>query len=129
MAGVGVGADGCAEDEELVERALSAIALRLDGKTAAATVARRKRAVFHNALELASTGQRRLLARNPLSTMKWKPPEVAEKVDRRVIANSDQIRELLTALTYVGSRDRDRAVVSSPCLPACTSRLCDRPRR
>ena len=54
----------------------------------------------------------RLLARNPLSTMKWKPPEVAEKVARRVVANSDQIRELLTALTYVGGRDRDRRLVA-----------------
>jgi hypothetical protein len=40
--------------------------------------------------------------------MKWKSPEVAEKVDRRIVANPGQIRELLTALTYVGGRDRDR---------------------
>jgi integrase len=40
--------------------------------------------------------------------MKWKPPEVAERVDRRVVANPRQVRELLTALTYVGGRDRDR---------------------
>ena len=40
--------------------------------------------------------------------MKWKPPEVAEKVDRRAVANPRQVRELLTALTYVGDRDRDR---------------------
>jgi hypothetical protein len=40
--------------------------------------------------------------------MKWKLPEVAEKVDRRVVANPGQIRELLTAHTYVGGRDRDR---------------------
>lgn len=67
------------EDEQLVEDALSAIALRLDGKAADPTVARRKRAVLYNALDLASTGQRRLLASSPLSTIKWKPPEVAEK--------------------------------------------------
>jgi integrase len=40
--------------------------------------------------------------------MRWKPPEVAEKVDRRVVANPRQVRELLTALTYIGGRDRDR---------------------
>jgi integrase len=40
--------------------------------------------------------------------MWWKPPEVAEKVDRRVVANPRQVRELLTALTYIGGRDRDR---------------------
>jgi integrase len=96
------------EDEEVVERALSAIALRLDGKPTAATVTRRKRAVFYNALELAATGKRRTLARNPLDTMRWRPPEIAEKVDRRVVANPRQVRELLTALTYVSGRDRDR---------------------
>lgn len=96
------------EDEALIEGALSAIALRLDGKAAAATVTRRKRAVFFNALDLAATGQRRVLARNPLTSMKWKPPEVGERVDRRVVANPGQARELLTALSYVGGRDRDR---------------------
>ena len=96
------------EDEGTVEEALSAIALRLDGYITAATVTRRKRVVFYNALDLAATGQRRLLARNPLATMKWKPPEVAERVDRRVVANPHQVRELLIALSYVGGRDRDR---------------------
>ncbi len=96
------------EDEDVVERALSAVALRLDGKAAAATVVRRKRAVFYNVLDMAATGKHRRLARNPLDTMRWKPPELAEKVDRRVVANPRQARELLIALTYVGGRDRDR---------------------
>ncbi len=96
------------EDEDVVERALSAVALRLDGKPAAATVVRRKRAVFYNALDAAATGKRRVLARNALDTMRWKPPEIAEKVDRRAVANARQARELLIALTYVGGRDRDR---------------------
>jgi hypothetical protein len=39
------------EDEDVVELALSAIGLRLDGKPAAATVARRKRAMFCNVLD------------------------------------------------------------------------------
>jgi integrase len=96
------------EDEDIAERALSAIALRLDGKAAASTVARRKRAVFYNVLDMAATGKRRPLSRNPLDTMKWKPPEVAEKVDRRVVANPRQVGECLAALTYIGDRDRDR---------------------
>ncbi len=94
------------EDEDLVERALSALALRLDGKAAAATVARRKRAVFYNVLDMAATGKRRILTRNPLAAIKWKPADVAERVDRRVVANPRQARELLTALSYVGGRDR-----------------------
>jgi len=40
--------------------------------------------------------------------MRWKQPELAEKVDRRVVANPRQARELLIALTYVGGRDLDR---------------------
>lgn len=75
------------EEEDQVEHALSALALRLDGKVAAATVARRKRAVFYNVLDMASTGKGRVLPANPLNTMKWTPPEAAEKVDRRVVAN------------------------------------------
>jgi integrase len=96
------------DDEDIVERALIAIGLRLDGKAAAATMARRKRAVFYNVLDMAATGKRRVLARNPLDAVRWKPPEVADKVDRRVVANPRQARELLTALSYIGGRDRDR---------------------
>ena len=96
------------EDEDLVERALTAIALRLDGKAAAATVARRKRAVFYNVLDTAATGKRRLLARNPLASMRWKPPGVGDKVDRRAVINPRQAREFLIALSYIGGRDRDR---------------------
>ena len=40
--------------------------------------------------------------------MKWKPPEAAEKIDRRVVCNPPQGRELLIALSYVGGLDRDR---------------------
>jgi hypothetical protein len=43
------------DDEDIVERALIAIGLRLDGKAAAATMARRKRAVFYNVLDVAAT--------------------------------------------------------------------------
>ena len=96
------------EDEDLVECALVAISLRLDGKAAAATVTRRKRAVFYNVLDVAVTGKNRILTRNPLVTMRWAPPEAAEKVDRRVVVNPGQVRELLAALTYIGGRDRDR---------------------
>ena len=96
------------EDEDVVERALSAIALRLDGKAAAATVTRRKRAVFYNVLDVAATGKNRILTRNPLVTMRWTPPDTAEKVDRRVVVNPGQARELLAAVTHVGGRDRDR---------------------
>ena len=100
------------EDEDLVERALTAIALRLDGKAAAATVIRRKRAVFYNVLDAAATGKNRILTRNPLVTMRWAPPQAAEKVDRGVLVNPGQARELLAALTRVGGRDGRRRLVA-----------------
>ena len=96
------------DDAEHVERALTALALRLDGKAAAATVARRKRAVFYNVLDTAARGKGRVLVVNPLDAMKWKPPEAGEKVDRRVVCNPRQARELLIALSYVGGLDRNR---------------------
>jgi integrase len=96
------------DDAEHVQRALTALALRLDGKAAAATVARRKRAVFYNVLDMAATGKGRVLVANPLDAVKWKPPEAGEKVDRRVVCNPHQARELLIALSYVGGLDRNR---------------------
>lgn len=114
------------DDEDIVERALSAISLRLDGEAA---VARRKRAVFYNVLDMAASGKRRPLARNPLDTMKWKPPEVAEKVDRRVVANPRQVREFLTTLTYVGAVTVTGALAWWPCSPVCTTPRCAPPRR
>ena len=38
----------------------------------------------------------------------WKPPKVREVVDRRVVVNQVQARELLTAVTYAGRLDRGR---------------------
>lgn len=41
---------------------------------------------------------------NPLDRLSWKPPKVSEIVDRRVVVNPRQARELLIAVTYVGQR-------------------------
>ncbi len=43
---------------------------------------------------------------NPLERLSWKPPKVSEVVDRRVVVNPRQARELLTAVTYVGQQRR-----------------------
>ena len=85
---------------------LDALATRLDGKTAAATVYRRKRAVLFNLLSYAV--ERELLTNNPMTKVKRTAPKIAEGVDPRVVANPSQIRQLLTAVTYVGRRNRDR---------------------
>lgn len=85
---------------------LDALATRLDGKSAAATVYRRKRAVLFNMLSYAV--ERELLPDNPMTKVKRTTPKISEEVDPRVVANPAQVRRLLTAVTYVGQRNRDR---------------------
>lgn len=89
-----------------IRLALDAISLRMDGGPAAATTIRRKRAVFFNALQYAVELEE--LPANPLTTITWTPPKVADVVDRRCVVNPDQARELLTAVTYVGRPKRGR---------------------
>jgi hypothetical protein len=60
------------EEPDTVRAALGACARRLDGKPAAATTTRRKRAVFANALGYAV--ERRLLPANPLGQTSGKLP-------------------------------------------------------
>ncbi|MFI6800535.1 tyrosine-type recombinase/integrase [Streptosporangium canum] len=90
-----------------VRLGLDALTLRLDGGAAAATTIARKRSVFYNALQYAVDLEE--LTSNPIDKVKaWKPPKVREVVDRRVVVNPIQARELLTAVTYVGRLDRGR---------------------
>ena len=84
--------------------ALNAISVRLDGKAASATTIARKRSVFANVLEYAIELEE--LTANPLDRLSWKPPKVAAFVNRRVVVNPHQARDLLTAVTYVGQQRR-----------------------
>ena len=84
------------EEPDTVRAVLGACARRLDGKPAAATTTRRKRAVFANALGYAV--ERRLLPASPLGQLQWKASEVAETVDRRSVANPVQARRLLKSV-------------------------------
>ena len=76
---------------ELIRRALDALALTLNGKPAAATTIARKRAVFYGALNYAV--ELDILPANPIGKVTWKAPEVAEEIDRRVVARPRQVRE------------------------------------
>jgi len=83
---------------------LDAISLRQDGRAASATTIARKRSVFANVIRYAiELGE---LPSSPLDRLSWKPPKVSEVVDRRVVVNPRQARELLTAVTYVGQNRR-----------------------
>jgi integrase len=83
-------------DLAVIRSVLDALTVRLDGKPAAATSVYRKRAVFYNALGLAV--ERRLLPSNPVDLVQWTAPDVAETVDRRVVASPEQVRALLDAV-------------------------------
>jgi integrase len=88
--------------------ALDALALRLDGRSAAATTARRRRAVFYNVLQYAVELER--FPANPVDRLRVRTSrhKVADTVDPRVVVNQRQARELLVAVTYVGRRGKDR---------------------
>ncbi|MBC6457750.1 tyrosine-type recombinase/integrase [Actinomadura sp. HBU206391] len=81
---------------ELIRRALDTIALKMDGKPAAATTVARKRAVFYSVLNYAV--ELDVLPANPINKVTWSAPEVAEEIDRSVVARPRQVQALLTAI-------------------------------
>lgn len=89
-------------ETKVVRAALDALALKLDGTAAAPNTIGRKRAVFYNMLEYGVELEE--FDSNPIDRVSWAPPKLSHAVDRRVVVNPRQARELLTALTYVGSR-------------------------
>ncbi|TQN32628.1 site-specific recombinase XerC [Haloactinospora alba] len=105
------------EDPRTVTAALDACARRLDGKPAAPEYYRRRRRAFSGALKYAVRLDR--LRSNPLDDKKaedWKPPTVVATVDRRRVANADQIRNLLDAIGNVGSTQGPRLVALYGCM-------------
>jgi integrase len=87
-------------ERTVVRRAAEALARTLDGLPAAAATTARKRATFHNALEHAV--EQGHLATNTLRQIKVTRPPTDDTVDRRVVVNPEQARELLAA---VAARD------------------------
>ncbi|MEU8379463.1 tyrosine-type recombinase/integrase [Streptosporangium sp. NPDC048865] len=88
------------EEPKHTRTALEAISLRLDGKAAAASTYRRKRAVFHHVLEYAvELGE---LSANPIHRVKFRKVKTGGEIDRRSVVNPAQARRLLTAVTYAG---------------------------
>jgi integrase len=84
---------------------IDALTRKLDGKRAATQTYRRRRAVVFNVLEYAV--ELEMLPANPLTRVKRKRGKRAvQEVDRRVVVNPRQARELLAAVTYVGGYDR-----------------------
>ena len=88
-------------DSAVLRPALDALALRMDGKPAAASTVSRKRAIFYNAVEYAvELGH---LTGNPIALIKWRAPKVTEAVNPRVVINHGQARALLAAVRQLPS--------------------------
>ncbi|MFG2774504.1 tyrosine-type recombinase/integrase [Streptomyces sp. NPDC048350] len=85
---------------------LDSLKLKLDGTAAAAETVRRKRRTLVNAMNYAvDLGE---FAENPLAAVRWQKPKVSGEVDPRVVANPEQARSLLHAVSYVGGYRRAR---------------------
>jgi hypothetical protein len=104
---------GALEYPAVVRAALDACARTVTGSPAAATTARRKRAVFHNALEHAV--ELGLLPANPMDRISWTAPEVAQTVDRRVVASPAQAAALLAGVRAQGERGQHLEASSAAC--------------
>ena len=83
---------GAATARRMLDRATS----RLDGRTAAASTARRHRTILANAMDYAVEAG--LLEANPIRALKWTAPKVSSQVDRRSVVNPRQARALLAAV-------------------------------
>ncbi|MEE1666309.1 tyrosine-type recombinase/integrase [Streptomyces sp. WAC07094] len=93
-------------DAAIGRAVLDSLKIKLDGTAAAAETVRRKRRTLVNALHYAvDLGEFR---ENPITAVRWKKPKVANEVDPRVVANPEQARALLTAVSYVGGYGRAR---------------------
>ncbi|MEV6212885.1 site-specific integrase [Kitasatospora sp. NPDC051914] len=90
------------EEPRMVRRLLDALAVKLDGKPAAATVTLRKRRIINHIFGYAV--EEGLLVVNPLPLVQWQPPEVEEEVDPGVVVNPEQAALLLAAVGRQGRR-------------------------
>jgi integrase len=94
------------EDPKVFREVTYRLDYRLDGKPSAGDTMRRRRRALNTALEYAVDAG--LLTANPLQRTRGKRAGANDAVDRRVLVNPVQGRQLLTAVSYVGSHHRAR---------------------
>jgi integrase len=90
------------DDTALIRKALDALAIRIDGKPAAATTVARKRAVFYGALRYGV--ELRLLPTHPMDHVQWTAPRSTDEIDRRSVVNPAQAIVLLDAVAAKSPR-------------------------
>ncbi|WP_231626867.1 tyrosine-type recombinase/integrase [Streptomyces apocyni] len=93
-------------DPAVMRSVLGALRLRRDGLVAAAETQRRKHKVLVNAVRYAI--EQHQLSADPLAPIRWTVAKPVDQVDPRVVANPAQARDLLRAVSYVGSYHRAR---------------------
>lgn len=84
------------DDQAMARKALDQIALKMDGKPAAAKTVARKRSVLYNALEHAV--EQKILNKNRLPEVKWTAPKEVKAIDKRVVINPKHARKLFQAV-------------------------------
>ncbi|WP_405888634.1 tyrosine-type recombinase/integrase [Streptomyces sp. NBC_01136] len=96
---------GDVADAAVFEDVLYRLGYKLDGTPAAGDTYRRRRRALNTALEHAVVAG---LSGNPLQRARRKHVGSNDVADRRVLVNALQARQLLAAVSYVGSWDRCR---------------------
>ena len=93
-------------DPPVTRRVIHQLTVTLDGRPAAGDTYRRRRRGLNAAIEYAvELGD---MTENPLKRVKTKRVAVTDQVDPRIVVTHAQARELLTAVSYVGSWHRGR---------------------
>lgn len=83
-------------EPEVTRKTLDALALRIDGKAAAASTVHRKKAIMSGALRYGvETGH---LDTHPFGRVRWEAPKLTAEVDRRAVVNQQQGHRLLLAV-------------------------------
>ncbi len=94
------------EDPKVFREVQYRLGYRLDGKPSAGDTVRRRRRALNTALEYAVDAGH--LTSNPLQRSRGKRAGANDVVDRRVLVNAVQGRQLLAAVSYIGSYHRNR---------------------
>lgn len=94
------------EKPEVLREVQYRLSFRMDGTTAAGDTFRRRRRALNAALEHAVDAG--IFAENPLRRVRRKRLGAGDTVDPRVLVNPVQGRQLLTAVSYIGSWHRKR---------------------
>ncbi|MFF4419131.1 tyrosine-type recombinase/integrase [Streptosporangium sp. NPDC001559] len=84
------------EDAATMRRVLDIATSKLDGKPAAASTARRNRAILFGAMDYAV--ELKLLVSNPIRGLRWQAPKSTNEVSRDCVVNPAQARRLLAAV-------------------------------